>query len=199
MQRNPAFDRGPTWGTNGLTALLLVLVVTLGACGPDRSVKQAQGKLEHLIFIMQENRSFDSYFGTYPGADGIPATDGHFTVCVPDPKAKHCVRPFHDPSLVNAGGPHDEEAAADDVSQGAMDGFVRSLRIGNFAFCNRFPFDPGCANVQKFQKRPDVMGYHDARELPNYWAYAEHFVLQDRMFESAFSWSLPSHLFFVSA
>ena len=36
--------------------------------------------------IMQENRSFDSYFGTYPGADGIPRdSNGRFTVCLPDP------------------------------------------------------------------------------------------------------------------
>ena len=42
--------------------------------------------LKHLIFIVQENRSFDHYFGTYPGADGIP-TDARridFSVCVPD-------------------------------------------------------------------------------------------------------------------
>ena len=43
-------------------------------------------KIRHVIVIMQENRSFDSYFGTYPGADGLPAKDGHFTVCVPDPR-----------------------------------------------------------------------------------------------------------------
>jgi len=42
-------------------------------------------KLQHLIFIVQENRSFDQYFGTYPGADGIPTNaDGSFSVCVPD-------------------------------------------------------------------------------------------------------------------
>jgi phospholipase C len=35
------------------------------------------------VIIMQENRSFDSFFGTYPGADGIPAENGQFTVCVP--------------------------------------------------------------------------------------------------------------------
>src|SRR5579884_3491553 len=29
-------------------------------------------KIKHVIIIMQENRSFDSYFGTFPGADGIP-------------------------------------------------------------------------------------------------------------------------------
>ena len=42
------------------------------------------------------------------------------------------------------------------------------------------------------------MGYHDWREIPNYWRYARNFVLQDRMFESDASWSLPSHLFMVS-
>jgi len=40
-------------------------------------------KIQHVIFIVQENRSFDNYFGTYPGADGIPRKDGRFTVCVP--------------------------------------------------------------------------------------------------------------------
>ena len=44
----------------------------------------------------------------------------------------------------------------------------------------------------------DVMGYHDAREIPNYWTYAENFVLQDHMFEPNASWSLPAHLFMVS-
>ena len=42
------------------------------------------------------------------------------------------------------------------------------------------------------------MGYHDGREIPNYWAYARHFVLQDHMFQSDTSWSLPSHLYLVS-
>lgn len=42
------------------------------------------------------------------------------------------------------------------------------------------------------------MGYHDAREIPNYWSYAQNFVLQDNMFESDASWSLPEHLFMVS-
>ena len=43
------------------------------------------------------------------------------------------------------------------------------------------------------------MGYHDAREIPNYWAYARNFVLQDHMFEPNKSWSLPAHLLMVSA
>ena len=43
------------------------------------------------------------------------------------------------------------------------------------------------------------MGYHTAREIPNYWAYAKRYTLQDHMFAPSDSWTLPSHLFLVSA
>ena len=43
------------------------------------------------------------------------------------------------------------------------------------------------------------MGYHDDGEIPNYWAYAKSFTLQDHMFEPVASYSLPDHLFMVSA
>ena len=42
------------------------------------------------------------------------------------------------------------------------------------------------------------MGYHDQREIPNYWAYAHDFVLQDHLYEPIASWSLPAHLWLVS-
>src|ERR671936_2392219 len=56
-------------------------------------------KIRHVVIVMQENRSFDEYFGTYPGADGIPAG-----TCVPDPAGGPCVAPYHDSSLVDYGG-----------------------------------------------------------------------------------------------
>src|SRR5207342_911050 len=53
--------------------------------------------ITHVIVIVQENRSFDHYFGTFPGADGLPRdANGHIDVCVPDPEAGHCQRPYHD-------------------------------------------------------------------------------------------------------
>ena len=42
------------------------------------------------------------------------------------------------------------------------------------------------------------MGYHDAREIANYWSYAQNFVLQDNFFQPNASWSLPQHLYMVS-
>ena len=79
-----------------MTMLLLVFVAFLS------SIPQ----LQHIIIIMQENRSFDHYFGTFPGADGIPMKNGVPSVCVPVPDTNTCVQPYHDPDDRNRGGPH---------------------------------------------------------------------------------------------
>jgi phospholipase C len=155
---------------------------------------QATGihKIRHVIIIMQENRSFDSYFGTYPGADGIPMKGGKPAVCAPNPETGTCEQPYHDVNDVNGGGPHGIGAARDDVDGGKMDRFIAQAEKGRKGCLN--VDNPACTN----SKNPDVMGYHDQREIPNYWAYASHFVLQDHMFEPNASWSLPAHLFEVS-
>jgi phospholipase C len=149
-------------------------------------------KIEHIVIIMQENRSFDSYFGTFPGADGIPMQGGVPAVCALDPHSGRCVRPYHDPHDANGGGPHGRANAVADIDGGRMDGFMAQAERGQRGCLNII--NPACTN----SATPDVMGYHDAREIPNYWAYARNFVLQDHMFQSDASWSLPAHLFMVS-
>jgi len=151
----------------------------------------ARERIKRVVFVMQENRSFDSYFGTYPGADGIPMRDGVPSVCVPDPASGGCVAPFHDPNDVSFGGPHHAAAAKADVDHGRMDGFIREAQAGK-QHCVSL-LDPACSKGDL-----DVMGYHDRSDIPNYWAYADHFVLEDHMFEPNASWSLPEHLFLVS-
>jgi len=146
----------------------------------------ARGRIRHVIVIMQENRSFDSYFGTYPGANGIPAG-----TCLPKASGP-CAHPFHDGSDVNAGGPHAAANAVADIDGGRMDGFVTQAAAARRACAD--PTAPECVNTGA----ADVMGWHDAREIPNYWAYAQKFTLQDAMFEPNASWSLPQHLFMVS-
>jgi phospholipase C len=149
-------------------------------------------KIKHVIIIMQENRSFDSYFGTYPGADGIPRRHGVPLVCVHDP-AGGCVRPYHDTADINGGGPHGLGNAMADIDRGKMNGFIaQQLSYGQVC---PSPGGPACGGGGP----PDVMGYHTAAEIPNYWAYARHFVLADHMFEAVKSWSLPAHLYLVSA
>jgi phospholipase C len=179
-----------------------LVVVALTACGSTRHAAPVAPrggihKIQHVVLIMQENRSFDSYFGTYPGADGIPGLAGHpgKVPCLPDPRAKRCVRPYHDTTDRNAGGPHDTRNGILDINGGKMDGFQTQARRGRAISCRDNPDVPGCSLTPS---SPDVMGYHDSHEIPNYWAYARNFVLQDRMFESVNSWSLPAHLAMVS-
>jgi phospholipase C len=162
--------------------------------GPSGTYLVSAGihKIKHVIVVMQENRSFDSYFGTYPGADGIPMTNGTPSVCVPNP-AGGCTRPYHDTADVNGGGPHGEANAVADVDGGKMDGFIKQRDTAKKTCTS--PDDPAC----RIGTTPDVMGYHTAAEIPNYWTYAQDYVLADHMFEPVKSWSLPDHLYMVSA
>jgi phospholipase C len=167
---------------------------TSGSSGSSNAAEPGIHKIRHVVIIMQENRSFDSYFGTYPGADGIPAKNGQFIVCVPDPRTGGCDKPYHDASLVNGGAGHSLNNAITDIDGGKMDGFVRSAEDTASRGCSKQPPTAACLP----STTPDVMGYHDAREIPNYWTYASDYVLEDHMFEPVDSWSLPSHLYLVS-
>jgi phospholipase C len=152
--------------------------------------------IQHVIVVMQENRSFDTYFGTYPGADGI-----RHGVCVPDPVNHTCIKPFHVPALKNYGGPHSSADARRDINKGKMDGFVATLE-SSAKLCrgaNTAPCVPCTPQTPEGKPCDDVMGYHDAREIPNYWTYAQNFVLQDRMFEPISAGSGASHEYLVSA
>jgi phospholipase C len=177
-------------------AAVVLVALAVSTCtstpSPNPTPPPASGihKIQHVIVIQQENRSFDSYFGTFPGADGIPIQNGVPTVCVPMPRAQPCVRPYVDHADVNAGGPHGAANATADVNGGKMDGFAGQALAGQ----SGCPTTPACANAAT----PDVMGFHVRSDIPNYWTYAQDFVLQDHMYEPNASWSLPEHLFLVS-
>ena len=149
-------------------------------------------RIQHVIVIMQENRSFDDYFGTYPGADGIPMVNGRPAVCIPTAPGHACQRPYVDHRDINGGGPHAQVNALADINGGRMNGFVQQGMLGERHCAD--PNNPACTN----SGTTDVMGYHAGTDIPNYWTYAHDFVLQDHMFEPNNSWSLPSHLFMVS-
>ena len=180
----------------GVTVVLAV--ASAPSAARPRTISPLAGihKIRHVIVIMQENRSFDSYFGTYPGADGIPGLAGNpgKLPCVRDPARHMCVRPYHDSSPINGGGPHTTNSEVMDIADGKMNGFLAAAEKAQKS-CAVGSIDPNCT----WGARPDVVGYKDGRDIPNYWAYAQNFVLQDHMFESSTSWSLPSHLYMVSA
>ena len=151
--------------------------------------------ITHVIIIMQENRSFDEYFGMFPNVNGIPAG-----VCVPlnpsNPGAG-CVTPYEDVHDASTGGPHtavDAQTDLDDeITTDKMDGFVYAEGL---KACGKHSSQcpPGKKSAPVFA----TMGYHTAAEIPNYWSYASHFVLQDSLFEGIRGWSMVSHNDIVS-
>jgi len=147
-------------------------------------------KIQHFVFIMQENRSFDSYFATYPHTDNLPPN-----ICLSAPQVSSCVATYHDANDVNRGGPHGWNNAHGDVDSGLMDGFLAQSFLGK-STGDCMPPAPNCTPGKDPR---DVMGWHDYHEIPNYWSYANLYVLQDRMFESVASYSLPAHLYMLAA
>src|SRR5579875_953141 len=125
-----------------------------GTSGSSSQIPGDIHDIKHIIVIMQENRSFDSYFGTFPGADGIPMSNGRPTVCIPAGAGHPCVRPYVDHADVNGGGPHGATNATGDIDGGKMDGFIEQLNTAKHG-C-KDPNDPACTN----SNTPDVLGYH---------------------------------------
>lgn len=166
-----------SYAAAAVTCAAFLFCAASGAAGatlpaPQQGAPAGIQKVQHIIWIIQENRSFDNYFGTYPGADGPPPD-----ACAPElPGSSKCVAPFHmQPKMPPCDLAHRWVIAHADYDHGLMDGFV---------------WAEGSAYT---------MGYYDQRDIPNYWAYARHYVLADRFFSSLMGASLPNHLFTVAA
>jgi phospholipase C len=135
--------------------------------------------IKHFVVLMQENHSFDNYFGTYPGADGIPTG-----TCMPlnpaDPTAG-CMEPFHigDNDVQSTDLDHSSATHRLQYDEGRLDGFISALGLRN-------------------QDGRLAMGYYDDRDIPYYWNIADEYVLFDRFFSSAAAGSLVNHLYWVA-
>ena len=97
--------------------------------GTDSGLAAARAKIQHVILINQENRSFDHYFGTFPGADGIPMDGGVPTVCSPCRTEAVASRPTTSPPT-DGGGPHGAGSFTSVFADGGMNGFIQSADVG---------------------------------------------------------------------
>jgi phospholipase C len=157
-------------------AALLASILALASAAPAAAESGPTTPIEHFVVLMQENHSFDNYFGTYPGADGIP--EG---TCMPVAKrSRPCVRPFRLGGLPVPDLGHDRRIHRIQYAQGRMDGFVRA----------------GSVDRQAVDR--SVMGYYDERDLPFYWNVADEYVLFDRFFAATTDGSVASHMFWVT-
>ncbi len=134
--------------------------------------------IKHVVWMMQDNHSFDNYFGTYPGADGIPSG-----VCqrlnLNRESTRGCVQPFHigdTPVEDLSQGPGVQRRQ---YNGGRMDGFVAAYR--------RLGLDGTSA-----------MGYYDGADIPFHWNVADQYVLFDRFFSSTKVGSREAYLYWVA-
>ena len=121
--------------------------------------------IEHIIVVIQENRSFDHYFG-HLAAAGQPEAEAQPADYVNPDKAGDPVKPFHlDSTCLEADPPHQWTAMHDGWNDGKMDGFVKSAATtgdGHY-----------------------VMGYYDQTDLPFYYWLASTYAIADHYFGAA--------------
>jgi phospholipase C len=134
----------------------------------------AENPIQHIIIIMQENRTFDNYFWTYPGQLGYNSS-----LCMPinpSSPSEGCMKPqlSTDPKL-SGDLPHDWKSTWTAYNNGSMDGFLKAAN-----------------------DNPAVMYYYDNNTIPNLWSYAEHYVLADEFFSSVKSYSQPNHWYMIA-
>jgi phospholipase C len=130
--------------------------------------------IKHIVIIMQENHSFDNYFGTYPGVNGIPKN-----VCMPrdpdHPNHHDCVKPFLSANVTPPDMIHEYHESHIAYDNGKMDGFMQGEHQNN-----------------------STMSYYDNKTIPYYWDLAKHYVLADNFFSSVLSYSLPNHWYAIA-
>jgi phospholipase C len=158
--------------------LALAAAVALPASAAVAAPPAPKTPIKHLVVLMQANHSFDNYFGTYPGADGIPKG-----TCVPVALSgadKRCVKPFHLGDRVIPDLDHPLSIFDRQVNGGKMNGFIAAYRQAGSGV------------------HPSVMGYYDQRELPYMWGMAKRYTLFDRFFTSAKVGTLANHMYWVA-
>ena len=107
--------------------------------------------------------------------------------------------PYHTTAQRALGGSARRPRRRRSTCNGGPDGRVRRGRCVRHDVLSRTRGRRSCRQLTGPDGQPDVVSYHDATTIPNYWTYARNFVLQDRMFGPHDSWTLPAHLFLVSA
>jgi phospholipase C len=136
------------------------------ACGPGT----ACNPIQHIIIMDKENRSFDSMFGTFPGANGATTfvgTDGQI----------HSLN--HQPDHLIRDIAHGPDSGRLGVDGGKMDKFSQIIGA-----------------MQNGVDQSDSQFY--ASDIPNYFAYARHFTLDDAFFSNIMGPSFPNHLFSIA-
>ncbi len=159
-----------------LAGLSTVMLHGVGPVGATSAAPKTQTPIKHVVTVMQEGHTFDNYFGSYPGADGIPAD-----TCMPvsPPAPRPCVKPFALGDRPLRALARNASAFTTAYAGGAMNGFVH-------------------AQSRNGVVEDQAMGVHPRADVPYYWNLADNNVLFDQFFSSSPGGSLPNHLAWIA-
>jgi phospholipase C len=170
----------------------------------EQLVSLVQQKIKYVFVLYQENRSFDSYFGTFPGANGLFSqlstnTPGFTQAITNTDGTTGTVSPFRI-------GPTQYAADTDDVDHShprtvaKMDIQNGAALMDQFAVTEELKYSPtGNPTLQAKQMGELTMAYEDCDTVPLLWAYADRFVLFDNIFEAMTGPSTPGNLSIIGA
>jgi phospholipase C len=149
--------------------------------------------VEHIVFLMLENRSYDHYFGAYPrgrGFDDHPKDSlGVFAQDYPGGSSvvpRHKLLPFH------LTGHHGLESTDDLTHEwGPMHECWNGGKMDSWVKVHTRPQWEGPKGVM-------TMGYYERAQLPFHWALADHFTLGDAYHASILGPTHPNRLMATS-
>ncbi|HET9103500.1 MAG TPA: alkaline phosphatase family protein [Solirubrobacteraceae bacterium] len=168
-------------GAAALGASAQELVAEALAAAPRRAHASLRD-IEHVIILIQENRSFDSYFGMFPGVRGFGDSKAHRTFLQKGNDGA-TVPPFHFPVGCMADITHDWAPQHQAWNHGRMDQFLIAHQDDTSAAA----------------AADETMGYFDKSDIPLYYALAEKFTICDGYHCSVIGPTDPNRLMSISA
>jgi phospholipase C len=171
-------------------ASLCLSAFALTSCGGSSSSPQAsiseqqliQQKIKHVFVIVQENHSFDNYFGTYPGTPGQTVENLGTSLAASDdrqfdPATGQTVGPFTvtDPHILS--GDQSTVGTTAKIDGGKMDNWLREEEYGP-------TLTPTTVSTATHEEAIDMMAVYDCNTIPYLWYYAKNFTLFDHYFQA---------------
>ncbi|HEX3622707.1 MAG TPA: alkaline phosphatase family protein [Acidimicrobiales bacterium] len=181
----PVFRQRPRrWTLAGLVASIsLAGLATVATAPPSSAAASPASAIKHVVVMMQENRSFDSYLGQLP-VSGQPAADGEPAGAAnPNPAnpSGPPITAFHQTRYCEVADlEHSWTGTHAEVGGGAMSGFTTA---------NVTSADPTGART---------MGYYTAADLPYYYSLYNTFAMGDRYFSSVQGPTFPNRFYLLA-
>ena len=178
---------------------------------------EAVGKIKHIFFMLQENRSFDNYFGVLGayraqrlqpfGIQASPSDVDGFNpnVVLTNHHDGRKVQPFHEPTVCTQNPTPSWDESHHNVGLTGGDAAWQTTSqytAGSFAMNNFLDTPNGGLGPSETNYDPEgsrAMGYYNQTDLPYYYDLATFFATSDRWFSPVLTATYPNRMYLFAA